>query len=153
MKLEYPTVEEPQDEFPDELDELRMSLQQELSRDIKNVRLGKFAGLVDSTWGFDVYYGLKGSSRLLFSYDILPTNLSTDHRETYQHFQLLESCMVDEYASKKMLYKNFFLEPGCGNVNNKEEENVVDHVYAALKKLGAIETKNDFFSEQIKSRN
>ena len=141
-----------QRKFPDDLKKMGQELRKELKRMNADTEVELSMNFVDSTWDITFSKVEKDYWRTIFSFHALPVSLSKQKLDVHMKQQLMRSCLVDKYASKKMIYQNFFLEPGCGNVNNKEEENIVDCVYAALKKLGAKETKNDFFIEQMNSR-
>lgn len=125
--------------YPKEFGPLRKLLNEEFDRLDVSIN----ASSVDSVWAIDFMKIEKTYGALFLSYRIYPKKLSTEKKRKCLSINVRRSCIVDEYASKRFFYKNYFLEPGFGHIAEGNKQ-FVDAFYKELKKLGAKETKDDF---------
>jgi len=136
--VEVVVKENPEDEinYPKDIEHVKDFLQAKLKSVVIDVIEGESAGI----WKFSIQ---RNDSSTIFSYNVLPDTLSRKSYNNYLNRVMLQSCLVDNHASKTILYKNLFFTPGCGNVADSEVK-VVKAFYDCLINHGAVETDKAF---------
>lgn len=82
---------------------------------------------------------MREDGSILFTYNLVPSDLSDKDKNTYIEMGMKRSCLFDTDASMSMKYNGTFLFPSCGNLKDHEEA-IAAEFYQVLKALGARET-------------